>query len=432
MVIGRTMWKTDLGILLKVNLQVELPSPLNKRAQLTRRGALSAALVGWGYWTSTRTPLAAEQQFVLPGFPSRSQDTLPHYANRWIEHESPLGFVHCASLSESANGDLCCTWYGGSREGARDVCVWLSQLHRSSSAESTWSAPVAIMDYQRAQQGSQQFIKKVGNALVFHDNADRMWMVFVSIALGGWSTSSLNATYSTDGGTTWSPCQRLWLSPMLNLSELVRCPPVMMSSGEIGVPIYHECAGVFPEMLWLRVDQRKLEYRKSRLCGGRQWLQPSVVPTGPQSAICYLRCANPSRRVGYQLTLDAGESWNSPELLELPNPNSAVCGVLMSDSGVLLALNNSADKRDSLSLAYSANGISDWKIVATLDEVPEQKFSYPTIFRDRSGMIHLVYSWKMEKLRHVSFNDAWVYQQLNLTHDTAQRFPAVHGYAEGG
>jgi predicted neuraminidase len=306
-----------------------------------------------------------------------------------------------------------CGWYGGSREGARDVNIWLSHLDQSRPSGSNWSAPLAVMDNQRARQGSEQFVKKVGNALLFHDDKDRLWMLYVSIAFGGWSTSSLNATYSTDGGATWSPSQRLWLSPMFNISELVRCPAVRMSCGEIGIPIYHECAGVFPEMLWLRPGESKLEYRKSRLCGGREWLQPSVVPTGPQSAICYLRCANESRRVGFQTTSDAGESWNSPELLDLPNPNSAVCGLLMSDSAVLLALNHSLDKRDSFSLVYSANGISEWKVVAELDEEPDQKFSYPTMMRDRTGMIHLVYSWRMQKLRHVSFNDAWVYQQLN-------------------
>jgi predicted neuraminidase len=112
-------------------------------------------------------------------------------------------------------------------------------------------------------------------------------------------------------------------------------------------------------------------------------------------------------------------------LLDLPNPNSAICGVLMSNSAVLLALNNSSDKRDSLSLIYSANGIDDWRLIAKLDDQPDQKFSYPTMIRDQAGTFHLVYSWQMKKLRHVSFNEAWVDRQLGLS-DIAAKTVSVH------
>lgn len=396
-------------------MQNQPSAQITNSTKLTRRTVLAASLVGWGFWSSSTAHDSQDRRFVLPAFQPTELDPIPRFVSRWIEHDVPLGFVHCASFSESIERELICTWYGGSREGARDVCIWMSKLDLSSQSESHWRTPLAVMDPQRAQQGAQQFIKKVGNSLVFHDDLNRLWMIYVSIAMGGWSTSSLNATYSTDGGSTWSPSQRLWLSPMLNISELVRCPVIKMRSGEIGVPVYHECAGVFPEMLWLRPGKENLEYSKSRIGGGRQWLQPSVVPTGEQTALCYLRCANHSRRVGLQATSDAGASWTSPDVLQLPNPNSAVCAVLMPNSGVLLALNHSADKRDSLSLVYSANGISNWQVVAKLDDEREQKFSYPTIVRDRDGTIHLVYSWRMQKLRHVSFNDAWVYQQLNQT-----------------
>lgn len=394
---------------------------------LTRRSLLAATLAGWGYWSSSSLQSPEDRQFLLPDLGPLAHDPAPRFSSRWIEHHAPLGFVHCASLSESLSRELVCVWYGGSREGARDVRIWMSTLNQSPGAECTWSLPNDIMDFRRASLGTEQFVKKIGNPLIFHDSQGRLWLLYVSIALGGWSTSSLNATYSTDGGLTWASSQRLWLSPTLNVSELVRCPAIRMRCGEVGIPIYHECAGVFPEMLWLRPGEAKIDYRKSRLCGGADWLQPSVVPTGSRSAICYLRCANESRRVGFQSTSNAGETWTRPQVLDLPNPNSAVCGVMMSDSGILLALNDSTQKRDSLSLAYSSNGQTDWKIVAKLDHTPDQKFSYPTIVRDQMGTIHLVYSWRMQKLRHISFNDAWVYQQLNQSRSTANLISNARG-----
>ena len=385
----------------------------SSRSKFSRRSLLTGALVGVGYLSTLNSKPAAAREFVLHAHQGRGVDPKPVFESRMIEHPSPLGFVHCASICQSASGRNLCAWYGGSREGARDVRIWMSDLDRQSGVESSWSPPQSIMDYQIAAHDSNQFVRKVGNALIFCDASDRLWMIYVSIAMGGWATSSLNATYSEDGGNHWSPSQRLWLSPFLNISELVRCPPVHLTSGQIGIPIYHECAGVFPEMLWLDPKGKELEYNKTRICGGRDWLQPSVVPTSPTTAICYLRCANASRRVGYVSSEDAGATWSSPRLLDLPNPNSAVSGIALENGAVLLALNNSTDTRDSFSLAHSPDGIKDWKVIANLDHKLNEKFSYPSMIRGTDGLIHLVYSWQMKKIRHLCFNQAWIDEQLN-------------------
>lgn len=391
-------------------------SGLNQ-AQLTRRSLLTGALLGVGYWTTGRTSTsptelsaASPPQFLLPRNLVRTQK--PLFESRMIEHPSPMGFAHCASICQSLRGLTHCAWYAGSREGARDVQVWTSTLDRGVASEAAWSPPRPIINRETASKHTQQFVRKVGNSVIFCDSRDRLWMIYVSIAMGGWATSSLNATFSDDGGTNWSTSQRLWLSPLLNISDLVRCPPVFMSDGQIGLPIYQECAGIYPELLWLKTNGNELEYSKNRICGGREWLQPSIVPTGGNTALCYLRCMSNIRAVGLSATNDGGQSWSEPSPLPLPNPNSAVCGVLLNDSAILLALNYSTDKRDSISLAYSPNGIDNWSVIATLDQQDNQKFSYPSMIRAHDGLVHLVYSWQMQKVRHVCFNEAWVLKQL--------------------
>lgn len=382
--------------------------------KFARRSFLTATLAGLGYWTCQSSQYSPARKFVLdPNGPIQAANAKPRFTSRMIEHRNALGFVHCASITQSQSGESICTWYGGSREGARDVKVWLASLPANAGDANQWSEPQSIMDYARSGLDTNQFVRKVGNAVTFFDSQDRLWLIYVSIAMGGWATSSLNATYSNDHGRTWSQSQRLWLSPFLNISQLVRCPPVFTNDGEIGLPIYNECAGIFPEMLWLRASESGLVYQKSRICGGRDWLQPSVVPTSDQHAICYLRCLNDSRRVGYAITEDAGLTWTYPSTLELPNPNSAVCAVRLGDSGVLMALNHSTDSRDSISLVYSADGVHDWKQVTTLDSQPGEKFSYPSMIRGQDGLIHLVYSWQMKKIRHISLNDTWVAQQIS-------------------
>jgi predicted neuraminidase len=53
-------------------------------------------------------------------------------------------------------------------------------------------------------------------------------MHVVSVSYGGWSGSAINQLVSDDGGHTWPGARRLILSPLFNLSTLVRNQPTMM------------------------------------------------------------------------------------------------------------------------------------------------------------------------------------------------------------
>jgi predicted neuraminidase len=57
-----------------------------------------------------------------------------------------------------------------------------------------------------------------------------------------------------------------------------------------------------------------------------------------------------------------------------------------------------------------------------LDQKTDGKFSYPSMIRSKDGSIHLVYSWQMSRIKHLQFNDAWVYQQLHQALPTQSPF----------
>lgn len=357
---------------------------------------------------------------MIPASGSTRRNEAPRFFSHFIEHDPPLAYAHCPSLCETVGGKIVCAWYAGSREGAADVAVWMSDFlpkettasHSSASAVRAWSSPRVIMDRLIAIHELDRYLRKVGNAVIFADGEQRLWLVYVTIALGGWSGSSLNARCSLDGGQTWQPSQRLSLSPFLNVSELVRAAPVTLDSGEIGLPIYHECLGQFPELLWLRPTGGRLSVTKTRLTGGRNWIQPALVPLGSHRAIAYLRNISPARRIDYQETVDSGLTWSSPQHLELPNPNSSVAALRLSSGAVLMAFNDAPDSRKNLTLAVSPDGVLNWQRIAVLDKDPHGLFAYPYLIQATDGLIHLAYAWKMKKIRHVVFNEAWVEQQL--------------------
>ncbi len=404
---------------------------------LTRRTLLMTAAAALWCWPRGDRAALPSSPFELPSPAENAQRALarhaevPRFFSHFIEHHPPLAYAHCPSLCETASGKIVCAWYAGSREGAKDVAVWMSDLDRTNTAADrrvaddtpvesvidsehrTWSPPRVVVDRETAVDDLDRYLRKVGNAVVFADAQQRLWLVYVTIALGGWSGSSLNARCSLDGGTTWQPSQRLSLSPFLNVSELVRAAPVRLESGEIGLPIYHECVGQFPEILWLRPTGDRLTVTKTRLTGGRTFLQPAIVPLEPHRAIAYLRNVSPARRIDYQETTDGGFVWSPPRHLDLPNPNSSVAALRLSSGSVLMAFNDSASSRENLTLAVSHDGIHDWKRIAVLDQQPKELFAYPYLIQATDGLIHLAYAWQMQKIRHVAFNEAWVEHRLS-------------------
>jgi len=300
---------------------------------------------------------------------------------------------------------LAAVWYAGSREGARDVAICFAA---QEPGQSLWATPRAILTPEQVARDLHRSVKKVGNPLVFSDAAGKLWLLYVTINIGGWSGSSLNLTTSTDNGDSWAPSRRLTLSPFFNVSELVRSKPSPLSDGNWLVPIYHECLGKFAELLWLRDTGDGLAATKTRITGGRSAFQPALAVLSTNTALAFLRDCSPRKRIAVARTDNAGVSWSAPESLDLPNPDSGLAALRLSDGRVLLAFNDSAAGRDNLRLAVSQDEGRTWRRVATPAEEPGAEFSYPFLLQTRDGRIHLVYTWKRQGIKHVAFNTAWL------------------------
>jgi len=319
--------------------------------------------------------------------------------------------VHAGSICELSRGTLAAAWYGGTREGARDVAIFLSV---KEPGDASWSRPQTVVDRTSASRELSRYVKKVGNPLLFAGQGDRLWLVYVTISVGGWSGSSLNIKESDDWGNTWSKSRRLTLSPFFNISELVRNRPLCMSSGGFAVPIYHECLGDFPEILWLQpgLNAPDIRYGKSRMAGGRSFIQPSIVALGPSLATAFYRCRSGEKAIGAAFTNDAGQTWSEPETLSLPNPDAALDALLLSNRRILMVFNDSPLNRENLSLAISLDRGRHWTRIATLESAPGREFSYPYMIRTEDGRIHLVYTWERKRIQHVVFNEAWIDTQM--------------------
>jgi len=78
------------------------------------------------------------------------------------------------------------------------------------------------------------------------------------------------------------------------------------------------------------------------------------------------------------------------------------------DAPVIEVMGNDLRLRFSQEVTFAITGA---RVKATLDDEPGARFAYPYMDQDGRGAIHLVYAWKMRRIRHVIMNEAWLLGQ---------------------
>jgi predicted neuraminidase len=362
-------------------------------------------------------------------------------------------FVHAASVTELDDGRLFSVWFSGSREGARDVAI-LGAYYDPISQR--WGEDQVLATRPGTQQDVGRFIRKLGNPVVTQAPDGKLWLFYVSVSVGGWAGSAINARYSEDGGTTWSATERLISSPFFNISTLIKGTPYYYSDGTIGLPVYHEFMGKFSELLRLDADGKVLD--KIRITHGKHSLQPVILPASSNTATALMRFAGaPPKRMLVSHSDDGGEHWQRAYKNHVPNPNSALSAVRLGNGDIIGVMNDLDKDRYRLSLLRSSDDGENWEHLYLLEGSPahdgenlprpsytaqlEQdllaststdseslwgrfsghldkrvcksagcrfSYDYPYMIQDANGDLHIVYTWNKSFIKHLRFNQAWL------------------------
>lgn len=364
--------------------------------------------------------------------------------------------VHAPSAVELSDGKLSAFWFAGSREGGRDVEIHSANF---SPEEHRWSAEKAVVTRLSMQSDLHRYIRRLGNPVAARDRDGKLWLFFVSTSIGGWSTSAVNMSTSMDDGQTWSPARRLITSPFLNISTLVKTAPFFYRDGTLGLPVYHELFAKYGEIL--RLDSTGRVLGKQRLNAKWRTLQPLVLLENSHRAIALMRYSARQRpRQAIQVfTEDAGQHWSEPVRSMLPNPDSAMAGIVVGKGRMIVVINNNQEQRDDLTLMISADAGVLWRKVFLFEderayrdyefsngefaggirrlfiktdsgfEVAAQRveavvevmcdgqpcryqFDYPYLIRTSDGRFHLFYTWNRTYIKHIEFNQAWLDAQI--------------------
>lgn len=362
--------------------------------------AALALILGLGA-AAWRAPHGASPRVAEPPTQTGTAATSALLTSTLLPQAAPVS--HAATLAQLPGGEVLAAWFAGSKEGAPDVALYLSRYRNGA-----WTPPQAIATREQTQADTRRYVRKLGNPLLAVDGTGQLHLWYVSVAVGGWAGSSLNHRVSADGGEHWSPARRLITAPFLNISTLVRNPPLILADGSFALPVYHEFISKHGEWLHLARDGETV-LDKARMPADRPLLQPAVAPLGNGQLLAVLRDAGPGPgRLRLATSADGGQHWSAAPPLEIANPNSAAAMIRLADGRLLLACNPQESNRNKLSLWLSADSGTTWREVRVLEQSAsgDDEFSYPALLQDRDGRIHVAYTWKRLGIKHVVLTPA--------------------------
>jgi predicted neuraminidase len=201
-------------------------------------------------------------------------------------------------------------------------------------------------------------------------------------------------TKSSDNGKTWSPPQRL----PEGIAGPIKNKPILLSGGKLLCPSSTEDDGWRIHMEFTP-DAGETWSRTAALCDGRrqQAIQPTVLVHGERlQALCRNRDRG---KLWETWSDDGGQTWSKLELVNLPHPGSGIDGVTLNDGRHLLVYNHTRLGRSPLNVAVSDDGKS-WQAALVLED-NRGEYSYPAVIQTAHGQVHITYTWKRQKVKHV-------------------------------
>ena len=96
---------------------------------------------------------------------------------------------------------------------------------------------------------------------------------------------------------------------------------------------------------------------------------------------------------------DGGLTWSKMSASKLPNPNAGIDVTKLSDGRFLLVYNPISKGRNKLALALSQGGTT-WRSAVILEDSPGE-YSYPAQIQSQDGLVHITYTWKRKRIKHV-------------------------------
>jgi iduronate 2-sulfatase len=315
----------------------------------------------------------------------------PIVLSEFIYETAPFPECHASTIEEAADGTLVAAWFGGTYEKHPDVGIWVSRR-----VDGTWTTPVEVANGVQSDEKRYPtwnpvlFQPKKGPLILFFKvgpSPDRWWGEMI---------------VSDDNGQTWKDRRRLpegGIGPVKN-------KPVQFEDGTIWCPssIEHEGWRVLIE----KTPDLGKTWTATKFLNDKKHgaIQPSLLRYADGRLQMLCRNQNSRGELWQTISDDGGKTWSAFTTTGLPNPNAGTDAVTLADGRQLLVYNHTTRQRgtfpqgrEMLNVAVTKDG-QQWEAALVL-ELAKGEYSYPAVIQTDDGMVHITYTWKRQKVRHV-------------------------------
>lgn len=331
----------------------------------------------------------------------------------FLYEEAAFPSCHSATIAETPTG-LVAAFFGGTKERNPDVEIYICRQENGA-----WTAPVSAAD---GVQSEEKRLPTWNPILYQVPGGDLILFYKIGPKPSEWWGMLKR---SKDGGKTWSAAEKL---PDGNIGP-VKNKPVLLENGQLFCPSSTEGDG------W------KIHFEVTKDFG-KSWhkigpltvkdsidaIQPSVLVHGNGTLQLLARSRN--RALVQSWSTDNGETWSPLEKSTLPNNNSGTDAVTMMDGRHVLVYNHvlppgnlAKGPRTPLNVSVSKDG-KNWSAALILEDSPISQYSYPAVIQTKDGLLHFIYTWRRQKIKHVVVDP----NDLSLLPIKNGEWPKVKGY----
>ncbi|MEA2062145.1 MAG: sialidase family protein, partial [Gemmatimonadota bacterium] len=291
---------------------------------------------------------------------------------------------------------LVAAWFGGTREGHRDVGIWLSRR-----VDKHWTASVLVADGVVSTEKRHP----CWNPVLFEPDGGPLMLFYkVGPTPRQWWGMLMR---SEDDGKRWSKPERLpegiWgpskNKPIQLTGGMILCPTTIVC------PTSSEVSG-WEVHLQLTSDLGQTWESVGPVNDREQFeaIQPAILKHADSRL--QILCRSRQGCITQSWSSDGGKTWSEMVRTILPNPNSGIDAVTLKDGSQLLVYNHTTmttegrnGPRSPLNVAVSHDG-KNWRAALVLENEPG-RFSYPAVIQTSDGMVHATYTYQRRTIKHV-------------------------------
>jgi predicted neuraminidase len=314
----------------------------------------------------------------------------------WVKQKEELIFTdapfkqcHASTIVETSDGTLMVACFGGSGEGNSDVKIWMKMLEGEA-----WSLP-----YLMADGNIDRKTYPTWNPVFFESGSGKLFLFYKA---GPNPREWWGMVKSiTKGSSKWKDEGRLppgILGPIKN-------KPVQLANGNIISPSSIETNERWQVHVEISSDDGKTWTRHIvDSSSSYKVIQPTILQY-PGNRLQML-CRSNQQKIVESWSEDGGYTWSKLALTNVPNPNSGIDAVTLTDGSQMLvynptiAGNNWYDGRSILAVAVSPDG-KTWKRILILENGLKEEYSYPAIIQTKDGKVHITYTYDRKNIKHV-------------------------------